>query len=64
MLKYIITITSIFISITCIHSLFCAGDFAIISLMYQNKSQTFTYDDAELKTAYYFKRKEVQSTTS
>lgn len=53
-----------FISITCIHSLFCAGDFAIISLMYQNHTQTYTYDDAELKTAYFFKRKEVQSTVS
>lgn len=44
-------------TVTATHSLFCAGDIAIISYMYQNEKERYTYDDAGSKTTYFYEEK-------
>jgi hypothetical protein len=41
--------------VMCIHSFFCAGDVALITLFYKFPGRRmYTYDDHEQKTSYYF----------
>ena len=45
--------------VMCIHSFFCAGDIALISLFYRFPGRNvFTFDSREEKTSYYFVEKE------
>jgi hypothetical protein len=46
-----------FISTMCLHSLFCAGDIALLSFFYQSSDEYFTFDDKPAKKSYYFRRK-------
>uniref|UniRef100_UPI003217716D DUF3267 domain-containing protein n=1 Tax=uncultured Draconibacterium sp. TaxID=1573823 RepID=UPI003217716D len=44
--------------VMCTHSLFCAGDIALLSFFYKYKdSQIFTYDVKDDKKTYYFRKK-------
>lgn len=46
------------IMIMCIHSFFCAGDVALVSLFYRFPGQeVYTYDNRKEKTSYYYLRK-------
>jgi hypothetical protein len=47
-----------FIILMCLHSLFCAGDIALLSFFYKWEEEVFTFDIREEKKSYYFKRKE------
>jgi hypothetical protein len=48
-----------FIVLMSLHSLFCAGDIALLSVFYQDSDEYFTYDNKSEKKSYYFrKRKE------
>jgi hypothetical protein len=41
--------------VMCIHSFFCAGDIALVSLFYRfSGRRVYTYDNREEKTSYYF----------
>jgi hypothetical protein len=46
-----------FLSTMCLHSLFCAGDIALLSFFYQTSDKYFTFDDKPSKRSYYFRRK-------
>ncbi|MBN1819450.1 MAG: DUF3267 domain-containing protein [Prolixibacteraceae bacterium] len=43
-----------FILLMCLHSLFCAGDIALLSFFYTQKEEMYTYDVKAEKTSYYF----------
>lgn len=46
--------------VMCIHSFFCAGDVALVTLFYRFPGhEVFTFDSHEEKTSYYYIRKEV-----
>ncbi|QIA06246.1 DUF3267 domain-containing protein [Draconibacterium halophilum] len=46
-----------FLLIMCIHSLFCAGDIALLSVFYSTESEVFTFDIKEERKSYYFRKK-------
>lgn len=46
-----------FVLVMSTHSLFCAGDVALLSLFYKNmKDEIFTYDVKAEKTSYFYRR--------
>lgn len=47
----------VFTLIMCIHSLFCAGDIALLSVFYSTQSEVFTFDIKEERKSYYFRKK-------
>ena len=48
------------IMVMCIHSFFCAGDVALVTLFYRFPGyDVYTYDSHEEKTSYYFIRKQI-----
>jgi len=46
-----------FIILMCLHSLFCAGDIALLSFFYQNSDEIYTYDNKNEKKSYYFRKR-------
>ncbi len=50
------SIAYFFICVGAIHSLFCAGDMAIISLMFHESKEMYTFDDAHKQTAYFYRK--------
>jgi hypothetical protein len=46
-----------FIVLMSLHSLFCAGDIALLSVFYQDSDEYFTYDSKSEKKSYYFRKK-------
>jgi hypothetical protein len=46
-----------FLATMCLHSLFCAGDIALLSFFYQTSDEYYTFDDSPAKTSYYFRKK-------
>nr|WP_321484641.1 DUF3267 domain-containing protein [uncultured Draconibacterium sp.] len=47
----------VFTLIMCTHSLFCAGDIALLSVFYSTQSEVFTFDIKEERKSYYFRKK-------
>ncbi len=48
--------------VMCIHSFFCAGDVALVTLFYRFPGlEVYTYDNREEKTSYYFVEKSTSS---
>lgn len=45
-----------FITVGAIHSLFCAGDIAMIVYMHHFKSETYTYDNVKEKVTYFYQK--------
>ena len=49
-----------FIILMCLHSLFCAGDMALLAFFYEYKSsEVYTYDSKEEGKSYFYKAKDL-----
>jgi len=45
-----------FMVVMCLHSLFCAGDIAMLSFMNRYPGEVYTYDNKKEKKSYYFRK--------